>query len=611
MDNIFEYIRNQRSFYENETIPLQEGDEYSQYKTISKIDFYWRNKYVNTAYDKVIGDYPFDNISKYRVLLEARATDFDTKHVEIEPDKPTRESRVATMVATKASHKWMREHNFAKTLNDICITRPKYGGVVVKKTDDGINVVPWQNIITDPTDVMSGVIIERYYLTPSELAKQGWDAELVKQAIIGAEEAKSKTMGEGADSDKAETQGSFIELFEVHGDITLAMYKETRGEEADDGDEYEYVRTHVVVANPEHTTEETLDNGDKRENEEGIVFFCEKETESPYKYLARNPFAGRALGEGVVESLFEHQKWHNFSKTEEVRQAALAGKQLYWTDDPDVLSNIYDDGVDHGTVLRVTEGRSFQQLNQIPSGTPIYQVMREEWDNSGDKVTSSFNAKIGEENKSGTPFRAQYLQNVEASSQFEQYREEIGVELITPMVEDWILPEALKDVAESDELFESFTPKELQLIDEVIITKLYNAEVLKRLLDGTPILEEEDLGLKEAIKTDIRKTGSKRYITQVKDLIKNMDGSVVVHTTDEARNKAVYFESLSNALQMLAPEDPRRNAIIDRIMDSIGISKEELELYSTEGAPTNPNPQLEASQMQQANQTGAVLPLTG
>ncbi len=606
--NIFEYIRNQRSFYENETIPLQEGDEFSQYETIRKIDFYWRNNYVNTAWDKVIGDYPFDNVSKYRVLLEARATDFDTKHIEIEPKKPTRKDRVANMIATKAIQKWMRKYHFAKTLNDIGMTRPKYGGVLVKKNDEGIHVIPWQNVITDPTELESGIIIERFYLTPSEIGKKGWDKELVRQAIEGAEEQKEKSMAR-TDDDEAETQGTFIELYEIHGDIPLAMFKATKGEDWEEDEMYEYIRAHIMIANPEKREYE--ENGKKYTEEMGIVFFCEKEKDSPYKYLARNPYAGRALGEGIVESLFEHQKWHNFTKTEEMRMMAVSGKKLYWTDDPDVLANIFDEGVDHGTVLRGTPGTTFTELNQLPTGFPVYQNMREEWDVSADKTTSSFNAKLGEEGKSGTPFRAQYLQNVEASSQFEQYREEIGISLITPIVEDWILPEALKDMAEDDELFESFTPQELQLVDEVIFSKLYNKEVIDRLVNRKPITsEEENVMVQQKIKQDLRKMGSKRYVKKVKDLIKDVEGSVVVHTTDEARNKAVFFESLANALQLLAPEDPRRNAIIDRIMDSIGISKEEIEIYNSEATPTNPNPQLETQQMQQANQTGAVLPLT-
>lgn len=608
--NIFEYIRTQRSFYQNETIPLQEGDEFSQSETISKIDFYWRNKYTEEAYDNVIGDYPFDNISKYRVLLEARATDFDTKHIELEAKKPDKKSRLGSMFATKAIHQWMRKYNFAKTLNDICITRPKYGGVLVKKTDDGIHVVPWQNVITDQTDIMSGVIIERFYLTPSELVKQGWDAELVKQAILGAEAIREQSMAESA-GDEAETQGSMIELYEIHGDIPLSMYKETNREEPDEDDDYKYVTAHIVIANPELVKGE--EDGVPKDDEVGVVFFCRKEKETPYMYLARNPYAGRALGEGIVEALFEHQKWHNFSKTEEMRMLAIAGKKLYWTDSnvKEMLANIFEGGVDHGTVLKVNKGDILQELNQLPTGLPVYQGMRQEISESGDKITSSFSAKLGEESNAGTPFRAQYLQNVEASSQFEQYREEIGIELVTPMVEKWILPEALKELAEKDELFDTFTPRELQMLDEVVFSKLYNQRVIERIIDGNPIASEEENALtQEEIKAQMRKWGGKRYIEKIKELIKDLDASVTVHTTDEARNKAVYFESLSNALQLLAPEDPRRNAIIDRIMDSIGISKEELEIYSQEMTPTNPNPQLQNTQMKQQSQVGAVLPLS-
>ena len=34
--------------------------------------------------------------------------------------------------------------------------------------------------------------------------------------------------------------------------------------------------------------------------------------------------------------------------TEEMRMIAISGKKLYLTDDPNVLANIFDEGVDHG-----------------------------------------------------------------------------------------------------------------------------------------------------------------------------------------------------------------------------------------------------------------------
>lgn len=594
MDNIFKYIRSQRAFYETETIPLQEGDEYSQYETIRKVDFYWRNKYVNVAWDKIIGNFPFDNISKYRVLLEARATDFDQKHFEVPANNGSRKARISSMIATKALTKHMNDIKFSQTLNELCLTRPKYGGVLLKRLKDKIVVVPWQNVLTDPTELMTGVIIERYYVKPSELLKMGWDVELAKAAIMGAEATREKTMAQGG-QDEAETQGEYIEIYEAHGDIPLSMYKATCGEDYDDEDQYEYVNAHIVLANPNLRTVRNEMTGKDEDEEVGVVFYCEKETESPYKFLPRNPIAGRALGEGVIESLFEHQKWHNFLKTEEMRMAAVAGKKLYWTDDPDVLANIFDDGVDHGTVLRVTPGSQFSELNQIPTGLPMYQNIKAEWADSADKVTSSFSSIIGEEAKSGTPFRSQYLQNAEAASQFEQYREEIGI-FLQELAEDWLLPDALKKAASEDRIFDTFTPQELQIIDETIVeAKVLEANV-QSLLSGKVIDPAMNDVLRQEISSGLRKTGNKREITEIKEFIKEVGKSVRVHTTDEARNKAVLFESYANLLSLLAPEDPRFNALIDKVMQSVGITSEELEMYASNQA-IGQNAQLKSEEL--------------
>jgi hypothetical protein len=617
MQDIFSYIRGQRTEYEQFPIPLTDGDNYSQYDTLRQINYYWRNKYLDAAEDDIIGPYPFDNISKFRVLLEARATDFDTKHVEIEPDKPDRLSRVKAMIASKALHKKMRKIKFGAFINDLCITRPKYGGVLVKKTDEGVFVSKWENLITDQSDIMAGIRIERHYMTPSEMLKKKSNWRNVIDAIQTAAEWRDKDVANAGEGDVAQTQGDLIEVYELQGDFTKSELKlaqammmgddlETIDYEEDDDYEYQEVKIVCVGADWVEEVERTSEDGTMTKEEEckGIILYAEAE-KSTHKYLARNPMAGRGLGEGIPESTFEHQKWHNFTKTEEMRMIAIAGKKLYWSDDPDILTNIFDEGVDHGTVLRVSEGKQIHELSQVPTGTPIYQGIRQEWDQSADRATSSFNSKLGEEAKSGTPFRSQYLQNLEATSQFEQYREEIGF-LLQEIAEDWLLPEALEELATEAEIYASFTPQELMLIDEVLVTEEVNKKFIEKTLKEEVVTPEMLQVMQAEAEAGLMKQGTKRHIEDLQDFIKGAAGSVIVHTTDEARNKAVYFESLSNILALLNPEDPRRNAIIDRILDSIGISKEELELYMTNDVmPGNANPQLESKEMASANKAPA------
>ena len=597
-ENIFSYVRTQRNDYETRDIPLLPGKNYSQYNTINQVDLYWSNSYMEEASDDVIGDFPFDNISKWRVLLEARATDFDRKNITVEPDGADREKRVKTMISTKALGRQMRKIQFGKTINDICMNRSKYGGVLVTKSEESIDVIPWQNIISDQSNIMAGVRIVRHYLTPSELVAKNDVWENVTSALKTAEKFRDKGVSD-ISSEEADTQGELIELFEIQGDVKVSMLKEAQA--IRDGldykhrkkDDYSYVSAKIIIAGADWFDE------DKKE-ERGIVLYANEE-KTTQKYLARNPEAGRGLGVGIVEDLFEDQRWHNFTKTEEMRMIAVGGKKLYVTDDPDILGNIFDEGVDHGTVLRVGTGKTLKELNQIPTGTPIYENQRKEINDQADKKTSSYPAKTGEESKSGTPFRSSYLQNFEATSQFEQYREEIGFfleEIIGDGKDNWVLNDALKNIAKEKELYEAFSPQELMLIDDVIVSKTVTDEMARLTRQRKVLTPEMVEEMRVKTDQDLKRSGTKRSITDIQDFIKDAGGSVVINTTDEQRNKAVYFESLSNALNLLAPEDPRRNAIIDRIMDAIGISKEELEMYNQTGeVPGNEKPELKSKEL--------------
>ena len=605
--NIFQYTRSLRYEYETKTIPLFNGYEFSQYDTINQIDHYWTDSYVeDDAYDDVIGAFPFDNRSKYRVLLEARATDFDRKHVEVPPKNASREARIASMTATKALHQHMNDINFGEFLNDLCYYRAKYGGVVVTKDGEGKVVAEkWQQLITDQADVMSAPRVKRMYMTPSEIKKMEGAWKNTTDAIKTAQDFRDQDIGEEGGDAEAESTGNLIEVFIVEGDMPVSTLKEAEAMrddtkyEANENDDYEYEYCRIIYCGADWIDKD--DTGKKQEN--GIIFYAEKESQPLQKYLARNPMAGRGLGEGVVESLFEHQKWHNFTKTEEMRMIAIAGKKLYVTDDPDILANIFDEGVDHGTVLRVSAGKSLTELNQLPTGIPIYQNIRAEWDDSADKTTSSFSAAIGEEAKSGTPFRAQYLQNIEAHSQFEQYREEIGF-FIKEIVEDWVLPDALAKAAKEGEIFDTFTPQELMLIDEVIVETNLTDQIVQKTLNGEVIPPEMVEEMRMQSQRSLRREGSRRAITDIKDFIKDANKQVQVHTTDEARNKAVLFESYSNLLRLLDPQDPRFNALLDKVMQALGITKEELELYADQSMQGQQG-KMEGEQLQAAQQPRA------
>lgn len=578
---IFEYVEGKRDFYETRTIPLQSGDDYSQYQLIRAINYARRSKYMDeNAYDDIIGDFPYDNISEYRIRLEARSTDRDLKHIEVEPIDSTEEARVAALVATKALQKKMRAMKFGRTLNQYTSMRPRYGAVLFKRieTENGkeVHIVPWENVVTDMTDILSSPIIENHYYSPSQLKKQKtWDN--VDLAIeTASQNKKDKDIGGKLDA-KADTVGDFIKVCEVTGEVERSVLLEAQGLEWDYEDTKEFVIARIIYA---------PFGKDKDGKQTGVIFRADELSEDEYTYKldVRHPVIGRAIGEGIPEELAEHQRWHNFYKTEEARAIAVGGKILFFTDDGNVVDSIYSDGVEHGTILQIGEGKTFQQANTLPNSIPTYQAVNDSWDTSGDKKTGSFNAVMGEESKLGTPFRAQYLQNLAGTSQFEQEIEDIGF-FISELIEDWILQDALNEAAAEDEIDDVFNKKELEWIDRVYVKK----EVVKRLaeetLAGNVITPEQQQLLEQTISTEQKRKGPRRKIREIQKFIKQAGKKVVIHTSDEQRSKAVLYESYSNAINLakgIDRTDPVQLALRDKVLDMVGVSEQELQMYVEE-----------------------------
>lgn len=587
--NIFEFVRDKRNRYETKGIYRNGTRQYLQFEHIQRIDTEWEDQYYGEdAYDNVIGDFPYHNIHKYRTLLEARSTDYDTFSIENEPKNTSRQAIIASMIVNKALANHHDEIRFGKTLNDISLFYSKYGGVISEKNGERIEVPLWSNMVTDQADIMASPRIKRVYMSPSDIAKKEGVWDNIDDSLLTADEMRDQDIGT-AGSPKNESMGDLIEVITIEGDVSLALYnwaqarKENKEYEPKKEENYKFVYARIICCGADWVTTK---NGKKEEK--GIVFYCELEKKPLQKYLARLPLAGRGLGESVPESLWEFQRMHNFTKTEEMRMLAVAGKKLYVTDDPDVLSNIFSKNVDHGMVLRVAEQKYLRELNQLPTGLPVYQSMRAEVQNEADRTASSFSANLGEPSKSGVPFRAQYLQSIQGSSQFAQHQEEIGF-FIKEIVEDFTLEDALKKASKKDVIDSVFSKEELNLIDEILIKKeVSKKELLVLREERRPFTQQDfDTTVMET-KKNLAFQGNRRSISEIQDFIKDAGKKVRIHVNDEARAKAILFESYANLIQALSPEDPRREALLDKIMQAVGVSSEELNAYANAREQVNP-----------------------
>jgi len=157
---IFQELADLKSNYEGTSLEKIQGLYRSQYKVIKMCEYYSDSRYMGANYgnkDELGRDVPFYNIVNYRVALAKTATDLDIKDIQIISDNP--KYQVHSMLLNRECYEWMKEAEFSKTLNEMGITRPKYGGYLLKKTEDdedelNIEVVRWTNVITDQNDIL-------------------------------------------------------------------------------------------------------------------------------------------------------------------------------------------------------------------------------------------------------------------------------------------------------------------------------------------------------------------------------------------------------------------------------------------------------------------------
>ena len=143
METIFDFVKEQRTQYRAYTIEIADGYDYSQYQTLRTIELYHNSKFTTGNLDSLKREKPFYNITKFRVNVETRATDIDTKDIQVSSEAS--DGYVQSFILNLRNRNWMKLTNFAAFLNRFGFVRAKYGGVLVKRVErDGDLFDDWQ-----------------------------------------------------------------------------------------------------------------------------------------------------------------------------------------------------------------------------------------------------------------------------------------------------------------------------------------------------------------------------------------------------------------------------------------------------------------------------------
>lgn len=517
---------------------------------IKTVEYYTNNKYLSGNKDAIGREKPFYNVSNYRVTTAKTATDLDVKDIKFEAD--SLKFSVQAMLINHELYKYLKEINFSQTLNEMGVTRPRYGGVLIKKYDEEIEVVDWINVDFDPNDVQNGIIIETHHLKASQLIKRAdmWNGY----------DSIADVLQEHARVSKNKPQN--IKIKEITGEFALSYDPDEK--ESDDNDaKFQKACFYVAVI------------GNKK-----YLLYKEvlKDDEDKYKYLAWEK-VGDGLGRGVVEEGFEAQVWVNDSMISIKNAMDLSGKVLLSTDSQKVKGNVIT-GVDTGHVFELEPGRSITSLNLAPSALPQYQNIIELWNQQYDRVASTFDANTGEAPTAGTPYSQTALLNQIANSPFEFQREVWGIWL-NEILNDWIYPVLVKRITKEHYLLSEFSDDELDVIDGAVAEFEGRQTIINNIRNGKAPSLEEYQASKDFVLNNTPK-GSKRELKIPAGFLK-VQGNLSANITGELKNKAVILQSLDSIMRTIlatfnpntgtygALEDPALAKIFATIMELAGI----------------------------------------
>jgi len=577
----------------DKTIDLVSGLQFSQKKQIKTIEFYNNSKYLNGMKDELGRDKPFFNILNAICDVENTAKDVDTKDINITSDDDNH--YLESFLLSKDVYVWMKEANFAKTLNDMRDTHTRYGSLLVKKCIKDykgektlrVEIPEWKNTMTDQVDIIGGAIIETHWMSAAELSKmKEWDKKSVKEVLNKL---------------RKESSSKRVPVYEVRGWFPRSFIKDAESKTYTETDEINYsYQLYYIVGNP-------VESGDQEVKDALTCVYWEDDTEEVYKYLARKPKAGRSFGVGVVEEGEEAQVWTNDAVLKQYRAMEYTTKVIGQSASKKLKGRNLLTETDDGTILEHEDGKPIEPLNLLPSGgLQQYNAIITQWYDQLEKTTSAYSAQRGETPPSGTPFRLQATVLQQSSSVFKTLQQEFGI-FITEIFEDWVMPYLATKLTKAHILSYNFSPEELKDIDKKFSIAEANKMVVQKILSGQIATPEEYEAWMVSAGDFIKETKGQRFIDIPKDFYKNLKAKVTVNITGEQRNKAATLESLNNILTVYASnpmlsQDPVASQLLSRIIELSGAGISPISITSAINEKSKAMQQ--QHQMQPTGQTG-------
>ena len=379
--------------------------------------------------------------------------------------------------------------------------------------------------ITDQSNILEGITIERHFFSLSQLQKM----DGVWKNIPEAMKLASKKKGDSTDPYEVQSNIPQVEVWEVYMDVPDTLNPANRR----NGNKYSPVQLLIAT------------------NTKEKVLLHAQEKEKPYKYLPWEEVAGRGLGRGQVEDGFEAQMWTNDAVIAQKNAMDLASKVII----PTTLTLPGGNGIndlDTGQLLPMDSNDRFEPTSLLPNGLPELSNMIDLWDKQYSEVASSFNAISGEELPSGTPFRSVALQSRQSASYFDYKREEFGI-FVKEIIEEWILPELTKRLSKPHTLVTQLPASKIEMVDDLFIGATLDTAIKKFVKKNKiPPTHEQVEAERQRLIEHLSQTDNTRYLDMPKGYFKGVKTRITIDPTGEANDKAAETDRLIGFAEFIA-----------------------------------------------------------
>lgn len=542
----YDYIRLQESAYQK-PIELEDGWFWSMRDHLRRSFLYKNSQFLDNNEDRYLR--PNKNIILAIRNLENRLEGFDVKDIEIYVDD--KDEYYQSALVKKYHDKWAKD-NFIDTVIDDCVdSYGDYGGALVRNTGTARpEVIDLKSLaFCNQRNILAFPFCVRHKLSQSELKeyeeKSGW-GDSSNGATISVDDLIVLCKDEEE-----------IEIFELHGTLP--------GNWLENGSKKFTQQIQVIAYYL-----------DQNKQEQGVCLFKKREPKLPFKFLARDKIANRALGRGGIEEKFESQKWTNWNEIKVCELLEAVSKVIRWTDDPTIAAK-HPTGLknmDNNEIIELTAGRQMGILQNPTGNVSVFNDALERWERHIQTLSAASDSLLGESPSSGTPFKLYEAKIMEDKGMHRFRQGQIAV-FWDEIYRDWILPHLSKEISNDQQFLAEFSADEMEKIADNVAKKEWNKYVLKGVLKENIDFENKDAFIANK-KQEFLKGGLKRFVEFFKGEIKK-PLAVMTNIAGKQKNLALLTDKLVNVLRQYIStpairQDPEMNKILNTILESSGLS---------------------------------------